>query len=89
MGNKIVKILYNLMFKVGCSHRLVYLLSKDIRIYYISKHLIQIKSRSIYYLKQLIYNFKGINKINAYKRKGIYIKGSIGIFKTNSKKLKI
>lgn len=89
MGFKVVIIKTNLLLKLGYTHRSIYLYKKDIRLNYLNKHLLQLESRSISYLKNLIYNFTKIYKLIVYKKKGIFLKGVILKFKVSSKKIKV
>jgi ribosomal protein L6P/L9E len=88
MGYKVVTLNTILLVKLGFSHRILYLFTNDFRLNYLNKQLLIFKSRCTYLLKQNIYLFQHIRKINSYKKKGIYIKGALIKVKINTKKSK-
>jgi ribosomal protein L6P/L9E len=89
VGYKIIKIGLNFLLKVGFSHRIVYLLKKNLRVNFYNKQLIKIESRSLSILKNCIYVFQKISKLNSYKKKGFFLRGSIIKIKINKKKSKV
>lgn len=89
VGYKIIKIGLNFLLKVGFSHRIMYLLKKNLRFNFYNKQLIKIESRSLSVLKNCIYVFQKISKLNSYKKKGLFLKGSIVKIKINKKKSKV
>lgn len=88
MGFKTVTVNKNLIFKLGCSHRILYILKKDALIVLEQKYLIQINTRSLNLIKNAIGILKSIKLPSPYKIKGIFIKGSCLILKISSKKSK-
>jgi ribosomal protein L6P/L9E len=88
MGYKFIRLKNNIIFKFGFSHRLIY--SNYINIYclYISKYLLRLESRSYWQLINVTNSFTNIRKNNMYKKKGIFLKGSIINIKISSKKSK-
>jgi ribosomal protein L6P/L9E len=89
VGYKVIKIGLNYLFKIGFSHRVIYLLKKNLRFNYYNKQLVKISSRSSTILKNCIFIFQKISKINSYKKKGFFLKGSILKIKINKKKSKV
>jgi hypothetical protein len=89
IGYKIMKIGLNFLLKIGFSHRIIYLMKKNVRFSYHNKQLLKIESRSLFNLKNIIFIFQKIRKINCYKMKGIFLKGSIVKIKINKKKIKV
>jgi ribosomal protein L6P/L9E len=77
-----------LMLKLGFSHRVVFLNTSDVKFYYKGKTQFTIESRDYLYLTNILFSFKMLKKINAYIKKGIYIKGELYTFKFSSKKSK-
>jgi hypothetical protein len=88
MGFKFIIVKNVIIFKLGYSHRILFLSNVDTQVIYLSKYLIKIDCRSITQLKQIVHSFLKIRKKNAYKKKGIFIKGSIIKLKLSSKKSK-
>lgn len=89
IGYKIMKVSSNFMIKLGFSHRIIYLMKKNLCFSYQNKQSLKIESRSLFDLKNIIFNFQKIRKINSYKKKGIFLKGSIIQVKINKKKAKV
>lgn len=79
---------FGVLVKLGFSHRIFFKIPNDIKIYYKTKQLFFVKSRSFFLLKKILYSFFKLKKILVYKRKGIVFKGSIFFLKQTSKKLK-
>ena len=88
MGFKFIVIKNIIILKLGYSHRILCLSRKDTQVLYLNKYLIKIDCRSIFQLKKIVHSFLKIRKNNAYKKKGIFIKGSIVKLKLSSKKSK-
>lgn len=86
MGYKFTLVSKGICLRLGFSHRLLYLISKGLKINYLNKQLILLKSRNLFLLKNLFYRFKNIKKLDAYKKKGLYIKGVLLKTKESSKK---
>ena len=89
IGYKIMKIGPNFLLKIGFSHRIIYLIKKNLRFSYQNKQILKIESRSLFNLKNIIFIFQKIRKLNCYKKKGIFLKGSIIKIKINKKKAKV
>jgi ribosomal protein L6P/L9E len=89
IGYKMMKIGLNFLLKIGFSHRIIYLIKKNLRFSYQNKQLLKIESRSLFNLKNIIFIFQKIRKINCYKKKGIFLKGSMVKIKINKKKAKV
>lgn len=88
MGFKFIVAKGNIVLKIGYNHRILFLLGKDIYVRYLSKFLLKINCRSIDQLKWNIHSFLKTRKSNPYKKKGIFIKGSVIKLKLSSKKTK-
>jgi hypothetical protein len=88
MGFKSVVVNKNLIFKLGCSHRIIYVLKKNLLVILEQKYLIQINTRCLNKIKNAISIMKSIKLTSSYKIKGIFIKGSYVILKISSKKSK-
>lgn len=86
MGYKFTALNAAVCLRIGFSHKVLYLISSGIKVNYLSKQLILLKSRDLYLLKNLFYNFKNLKKLDAYKKKGLYIKGVLLKTKESSKK---
>lgn len=88
MGFKSVIINKNLIFKLGCSHKILYVLKKNFLLIYKQKYLFKINTRCLNLIKNTIYILKKIKVSSFYKLKGIFIKGSLNKLKISSKKTK-
>lgn len=88
MGFKFITVKNIIILKLGFNHRILFLPVLDTQITYISKYLLKIDCRSIAQLKQIVHSFLMTRKNNLYKKKGIFIKGSVYILKLSSKKSK-
>ena len=89
MGFKIILVGLNLLLKLGFSHRIIYICMNNWRFQYLNKQLLKINSRCFFTIKNFVYSFQKIRKLNSYKKKGIFIKGSIIKIKVSSKKAKV
>lgn len=90
MGFKaaVLKFKSIVLFKLGFSHKVVFVRCSDIVFYYKRKQQFMLESRDVLWLKSFLFSFKMLKKIDAYKKKGIYIKGEQFVFKLSSKKSK-
>jgi len=88
MGFKFIVVKNIIILKLGYSHRILFLSEVDTQVLYLNKYLIKIDCRSIFQLKKIVHSFLRARKKNAYKKKGIFIKGSILKLKLSSKKSK-
>lgn len=88
MGYKFLSVNHNLIIKIGFSHRVIYINSLNIYCGFINKYLLRFESRSLWSLKKLVQTFLNIRQKNSYKKKGIFLKGSLINIKINSKKSK-
>jgi ribosomal protein L6P/L9E len=88
MGFKSVIVTKKLMFKLGYSHRIIYVFKKDLLLSYMQKYLFRISTRALNLIKNVIYTYKKIKLPSAYKIKGFFIKGSRFSLKISSKKSK-
>ena len=88
MGYKFIRLKDNIIIKFGFSHRLIYMNQINIYCLYISKYTLRFESRSCWQLIKVANYFTNIRKNNVYKKKGIFIKGSVNTIKTSSKKSK-
>ena len=78
----------SLVFKLSQSHRLVYKIQRNIKITFLHKQALIFKSKSLHLLKKILFFLQKFGKKNAYKKKGIFLKGMIISVKINSKKSK-
>ena len=78
----------SLVFKLSQSHRLVYKIQRNIKITFLHKQALIFKSKSLHLLKKILFFLQKFGKKNAYKKKGIFLKGMIIPVKINSKKSK-
>jgi ribosomal protein L6P/L9E len=88
MGYKTTMAALNLVFKLSQSHRLVYKIQKDIKIIYLHKQALIFKTKSLDLLKKIVFFLRKFGKKNVYKKKGVFLKGSVISVKINSKKSK-
>jgi ribosomal protein L6P/L9E len=88
IGYKWIYTHKNIVLKLGFSHRITYINALDTQSNYISRYLLKIESRSLWTLKKILQSFYNIRKKNIYKKKGIFLKGSLVNIKVNSKKSK-
>jgi len=88
MGYKSSFLQSILILKLGYSHRLLLKIPKNIKLVYVSRQVVKFKSRTVSSIKNLVYNLQNLRKANAYKKKGLFLKGSIIKIKQSSKKSK-
>jgi ribosomal protein L6P/L9E len=88
MGFKLIGHPKGVIFKLGYSHKLLVLKISDVCFFYLTKQLFQIKGRSGFFLKNLISSLIQLRKTTVYKKKGVFLKGSIIQLKLTSKKSK-
>lgn len=86
MGYKFVLVSKGICLRIGFSHRILYLVLPDIKLKYLNKQSIVLKSRNLFSLKGLFHKLSNIKKVDVYKKKGLYIKGSLLKTKESSKK---
>lgn len=89
VGYKLIKVGFNFSIKLGFSHRILFILKKKSKFQYINKQLLKIESRSLANMKNIIFTFQKIRKMNSYKKKGVFLKGSIIKIKISKKKSKV
>jgi ribosomal protein L6P/L9E len=89
MGLKAIMHIRGLIFKLGYSHRVFYLYPNNIRIHYENKKYFKLESRSILNLKNAIWSITTLKKMNAYKKKGVYLRGGVYGVKISIKKAKV
>ena len=77
-----------LVLKLGFSHKIIFKEKLGIAVTYKQRRLFKLVGRDDYIIKSIVYSFKNLQKANAYKKKGVYLKGSILGFKISSKKAK-
>lgn len=88
MGFKMLSHTIGIILKLGCSHRLLFIRQKEIALTYLSRHLLKIEGRSLTLLKTILFQLMKLRIRSVYKKKGIFLKGSILRFKVTSKKSK-
>ena len=88
MGFKYLLVRYSLLLKINFSNRLVYNIENNMKIYYKTKQQINVVSRCLFKIQNLMFFFNDLNRKHIYKKKGVFIKGYIYFLKFSSKKLK-
>jgi len=88
MGFKVIPHSKGVILKLGYSHKVLLLKTRDVCFFYLTRRSFQIKGRSGFYLKSLVYSLIQLRKTTAYKKKGIFLKGSVVKLKLTSKKSK-
>ena len=88
MGFRVLGHSKGLIFKLGCSHKLLFLKKIDIVFFYLARLIFTIKGRCVLTLKNILSTILSFKKKNSYKRKGIFYKGVITKVKLTSKKSK-
>ena len=88
MGFKMICHLVAIIFKLGYSHRVLFIRQTEIAFTYLNRHLLKIEGRSLALIKIILFQFMQLRVKSAYKKKGIFLKGSILKFKITSKKSK-
>jgi ribosomal protein L6P/L9E len=88
MGFKMIGHLVGIVLKLGYSHRVLFIRQKEIAFTYLNRYLLKLEGRSISLIKTILFNFLRLRKKSAYKKKGIFLKGSILKLKITSKKSK-
>lgn len=88
MGFKSLVVSKTLLLKIGYSHRISYVAPLDIRLRYVTRQLFTLESRQLSVINELFYGLHTLIKPNAYKKKGVFFKGSILKIKASSKKSK-
>jgi len=88
MGFKLSLCKNRIFFRLGQSHRIIYYLANNFKALFYNKLLIRLESRNLDKLKKAIFNLLKIVRKNSYKKKGLFIKGSIVKVKVSSKKSK-
>jgi ribosomal protein L6P/L9E len=88
MGYKNAIIGSKLILRLAPSHRLVYNIQDNLKLTYINKQYLVLKSKSLSLVKKVVFFLQKFGKINAYKKIGIFLKGNIIFVKTSSKKSK-
>jgi ribosomal protein L6P/L9E len=88
MGFKGIRVGRVFIIKLGYSHKISYLKISGICFLYENRQAFKLVSRDCLTLKNVVYNFKELRRMDAYKKKGVYFKGSIFKFKVSTKKAK-
>ena len=88
MGFRVLGHSKGLIFKLGCSHKFLFLKKTDIVFFYLARLIFSIKSRCILALKNILNTILNFKKRNSYKKKGIFYKGVVIKVKLTSKKSK-
>jgi ribosomal protein L6P/L9E len=88
MGYKFVSVGSYLILKLNQSHRIICKIKKNIQYFYLNKQALLIKSKSLELVKTIIFFFQKFGKMNLYKKKGVFLKGSFFVCKISSKKNK-
>jgi ribosomal protein L6P/L9E len=88
MGFKMIGHMCGIIVKLGYSHRILYTRQKEIALTYLNRRLLKIEGRSLSLIKTSLFRFIKLKKRSIYKKKGIFLKGSILKIKLTSKKSK-
>lgn len=88
IGYKYMWVKQDLILKFGVSHRIIFINYLNLYCKFINKYALFYMTRSFGLLKNLVQSFKKIRKENNYKKKGIFLKGSLITLKVSSKKSK-
>jgi ribosomal protein L6P/L9E len=88
MGFKTAGNSLGVNFKLGYSHKLILLRIRDICFFIMTKQLLRIVGKNSSFLDNLIASIVKLRKTTVYKKKGIFLKGSISKLKLTSKKSK-
>jgi ribosomal protein L6P/L9E len=88
IGYKFIHTINNIILKFGFSHRIIYINSIDTECRFISRYLLSLEARSLWTLKKIVQSFNNIRKKNVYKKKGLFLKGSLISILASSKKSK-
>jgi ribosomal protein L6P/L9E len=88
MGFRVLGHSKGLVFKLGCSHKILFLKKIDTVFFYLARLIFIIKSRCILTLKNILSTILTFKKRNSYKKKGIFYKGVVIKVKLTSKKSK-
>jgi ribosomal protein L6P/L9E len=87
-GYKISIFSSNIVFRLGNSHRAIYKLALDTRIFFHHKQLLIVNSRFLHVIDKIERSIKDLINFNNYKKKGVYIKGLILALRVSTKKSK-
>jgi ribosomal protein L6P/L9E len=88
MGFKMIGHIFGIIVKLGYSHRVLYSRQKELAFTYLNRHLLKIEGRSLSLIKTSLFQFIQLKKKSIYKKKGIFLKGSVLKIKLTSKKSK-
>ena len=88
MGFKMLSHAVGIIVKLGYSHRILFVRQKEISLTYLNKYLLKIEGRHLMLLKTVLFQFMRLRVRSVYKKKGVFLKGSILRFKITSKKSK-
>ena len=88
LGYKFIRVLDIIILKFGFSHRIIFINFLNVYCKYVTKYILFFNTRSFWVIKKLIQSFNIIRNINIYKKKGIFLKGSLITIKMSSKKSK-
>ena len=86
IGYKSVFLKKTIYLKIGYSHRVVIATKYNIKLKYISRRLFLLVSRDICVLKNMLQYIQKVKNRGVYKKKGIYLKGTIFNIKDSGKK---
>ena len=88
MGFKILGHSLGFILKLGFSHRVFLVRQLDISFIYLSRRAIKLEGRSLSIIKDSFFRFIRLKTKSVYKKKGIFLKGSVLKLKITSKKSK-
>ena len=88
MGFKMLWHFGGIILKLGFSHRVLFIRQKEVLFTYLNRHLLKVEGRSLLFIKTILFKFMRVRIKSVYKKKGVFLKGSLVKFKVTSKKSK-
>jgi ribosomal protein L6P/L9E len=88
MGIKMLCCENGVVFKLGFSHKLLLLKLLDSKFFFITRKSLMVRGRNGSLLRDLVSGLAQLRTTAVYKKKGVFLRGSIGQLKLTSKKSK-
>jgi ribosomal protein L6P/L9E len=88
MGFKFLYHSLGIILKLGFSHRVFLVRQLEISFLYLSRRSFRLEGRSLTIIKDSLFRFMRLKTKSVYKKKGIFLKGSVLRLKITSKKSK-
>jgi hypothetical protein len=83
MGFKMLYHFSAIIFKLGYSHRVLFIRQKEIAFTYLNRTILKVEGRSLSLIKSVLFQIMRLKKKSAYKKKGIFIYKILLIFFEN------